>query len=94
MFIFNHRNPEMKLDKHHRASVRTDNRNEFLAESGSCILKANKAAKFSVVGHENLVTRETFMGSGDDYSERHKKYQNGKTANTSPQKGASARTNE
>lgn len=145
MFTFTHRNPEMKLDKHHTALVLADIQNEFLSDSGSyypmieeslkqrnvpdhieALLQAAKAFGFPVihsphyyfpsdgqwvapggaisdylatqisfVGRKDPVDLEGFVGSGADYPERYKKYlQDGKTANTSPHKGASARTND
>ncbi|WP_109477052.1 isochorismatase family protein [Paraburkholderia sp. C35] len=53
------------------------------------------ATQISFVGRKDPVDLEGFAGSGADYPERYKKYlQDGKTANTSPHKGASARTND
>ncbi|MGF6767924.1 nicotinamidase-related amidase [Paraburkholderia sp. GAS199] len=53
------------------------------------------ATQVSFVGRKDPVDLEGFHGSGADYPERFKKYlQDGKTANTSPHKGASARTND
>lgn len=53
------------------------------------------ATQVSFVGRKDPVDLEGFAGSGADYPERYKKYlQDGKTANTSPHKGASARTND
>ncbi|MCW3611361.1 cysteine hydrolase, partial [Burkholderia cenocepacia] len=53
------------------------------------------ATQISFVGRKDPVDLEGFVGSGADYPERYKPYlQDGKTANTSPHKGASARTND
>lgn len=53
------------------------------------------ATQISFVGRKDPVDLEGFAGSGADYPERYKPYlQDGKTANTSPHKGASARTND
>ncbi|MEI6001652.1 cysteine hydrolase [Paraburkholderia bengalensis] len=53
------------------------------------------ATQISFVGRKNPVDLEGFAGSRADYPERYKKYlQDGKTANTSPHKGASSRAND
>lgn len=53
------------------------------------------ATQINFVRRKDPVDLEGFVGSGADYPERYKKYlQDGKTANTSPHKGASARTND
>lgn len=53
------------------------------------------ATKISFVFRKDPVSLEGFEGSGADYPERYKKYlMDGKTANTSPHKGASSRTND